>query len=416
VTGRKTRARANGEGSIFPYRNGFAAYVVVDTPAGGRRRKYVYGQTRDDVHRRWVALSHEAARGAVATSVPTVAQLMLRWLAEDVRPSLSPKTVEKYEMFSRLYVVPGLGDRRVDRLSVRDVQAWVNSLRVSCQCCAQGKDAARSEPRCCAVGACCGQVVSPRTIKDARDVLRAALGSAARDELVSRNVATLVRLPAARRRAPGAWTVTEARTFLESARSDDDPYYVAYVLLLVLGLRRGEVLGLGWHDVDLDAGHLRVEWQVQRVGSDLIRRETKTPTSDATLPLPGIAAAALRQSKELRRAWQAAAGPAWDDQGIAGGLVVTTRFGGALEPRNFYRSFQSRCRAAGVRSVPVHSTRRTCASLLAALDVHPRVAMQILRHSQIAVTMNVYTETYSEDTVRALQRLGETFDGPAGAA
>jgi len=86
--------------------------------------------------------------------------------------------------------------------------------------------------------------------------------------------------------------VTEARTFLESARSAGDLYYPANVLLLVLGLRRGEVLGLGWGDVDLDAGQVRVEWQVQRVGGDLIRRETKTPTSDATLPLPGIAVTA----------------------------------------------------------------------------------------------------------------------------
>ncbi len=188
------------------------------------------------------------------------------------------------------------------------------------------------------------------------------------------------------------------------------------MLLLVLGLRRGEVLGLGWDDVDLDAGQVRVEWQVQRVGGDLLRRETKTPTSDATLPLPGIAVTALRHAVELRQVWQAGAGAAWDDHGIPGGLVITTRWGGAVEPRNFYRSFQARCRAAGVRPVAVHSTRRTCASLLAALDVHPRVAMQILRHSQIAVTMNVYTETYSADTVRALHRLGDAFDGPHDAA
>lgn len=70
-----------------------------------------------------------------------------------------------------------------------------------------------------------------------------------------------------------------------------------------------------------------------------------------------------------------AAGAAWDDQGIASGLVVTTRFGGALEPRNFSQSFQSCCRAEGVRSVPVHPTHRTCAPLLASLHVHPRVAM-----------------------------------------
>ncbi len=414
MTARKARGRANGEGSIFAYRTGFAAYVVVSLPNGGRKRKYVYGQNREDVHRRWVALSHEAQRGTVVFSAPTVAQLVHTWLAQDVRPNLSPATVDRYGMFVRLHIVPALGVKRVDRLTVRDVQSWVNGLREECQCCAQGKDSVRAVPRCCAAGACCGQVLSARTVKDARDVLRAALGSALREELVTRNVATLVRLPAARRRRSGAWSVTEARTFLESARADEDPYYVGYVL--VLGLRRGEVLGLGWDDVDLDAGQVRVEWQVQRIAGELMRRETKTSTSDATLPLPAICVAALRRSSGVREEWRSVAGAAWDDHWITGGLVLTTRYGGAVEPRNFYRSFQSRCRAAGVRPVTVHSTRHTCASLLAALDVHPRVAMQILRHSQIAVTMNVYTETYSKDTTEALRRLGEEFDGGAVAS
>lgn len=69
--------------------------------------------------------------------------------------------------------------------------------------------------------------------------------------------------------------------------------------------------------------------------------------------------------------------------------------------------FKERAAAAGVREISVHATRRTCASLLAALDVHPRVAMQILRHSQIAVTMNVYSEVPTEATRRALHRMGD---------
>lgn len=182
--------------------------------------------------------------------------------------------------------------------------------------------------------------------------------------------------------------------------------------MLVLGLRRGEVLGLAWPEVDLDRRQVRVEWQVQRVAGDLLRRATKTATSDATLPLPAICVTALRDAAVVRRQWQDAAGSAWDDQGVAGGLVVTTRYGGAVEPRNFYRSFQARCRTAGVRPVPVHATRKTCGSLLAALDVHPRVAMQILRHSQIAVTMNIYTDAYDAATVEALRRLGDEFDRP----
>ncbi|MEH0984606.1 tyrosine-type recombinase/integrase [Micromonospora sp. CPCC 205556] len=80
-----------------------------------------------------------------------------------------------------------------------------------------------------------------------------------------------------------------------------------------------------------------------------------------------------------------------------------------MEPRKFHRDFKTRCRKAGVREISVHTTRRTCASLLVALDVHPRVTMQILRHSQIAVTMNIYSEVTAEATEKALKRLGEQF-------
>jgi integrase len=85
----------------------------------------------------------------------------------------------------------------------------------------------------------------------------------------------------------------EARRFLELARADCDPLYAAYVLILVFGLRKGEVLGLTEDDVDLAAGELAISWQLQRVGGQLLHRETNTQTSEAALPLPDICAAAL---------------------------------------------------------------------------------------------------------------------------
>jgi hypothetical protein len=93
VTGR----RANGEGSIFPYRNGFAAYVWITTPSGKRQRKYVYGRTREIVHGRWVELTGKAARGPVVTKAPTVGQFLHRWLEEMVAPNLAPLTYATYE-------------------------------------------------------------------------------------------------------------------------------------------------------------------------------------------------------------------------------------------------------------------------------------------------------------------------------
>ncbi|MEV3977947.1 tyrosine-type recombinase/integrase [Nonomuraea sp. NPDC049758] len=90
--------------------------------------------------------------------------------------------------------------------------------------------------------------------------------------------------------------------------------------------------------------------------------------------------------------------------------MFTTRYGTPIEPRNLNRAFEAHCKYAGVPRIRFHDTRHTCASLLAALDVHPRVAMRILRHTQISVTMNVYTQIPSPETRNALARLNASLE------
>ena len=213
----------------------------------------------------------------------------------------------------------------------------------------------------------------------------------------------MIRLPAPRTRKRRWWTVDDALRFLESTRATGEPLYAAFVLILVLGLRKGEVLGLTWELVNLDAAELYIGEQVQRVGHELIRRQVKTETSEAPLPLPELCAAALKLRREQQEADRKRADGGWIDTG----LVFTTRHGTALEPRNFSRSFDRCIVKAQVPRITVHGTRKTCGSLLAALDVHPRVAMQILRHSKIAVTMEIYTEVPSAATRDALKKLGQ---------
>jgi len=237
----RPRKRGNGEGSIYPVEGGYRAYVWVTGPDGIRRRKYVKGRTYEETQDAWLTLHTRARAGSVAAAVPTVAQHFAYWLNQVVEPNLAPKTYEKYEMFSRLYIVPGLGTKHLDRLQARDIRAWLNRLRQACQCCAQGKDGARphGEQRCCAIGQCCGQHLSDRTIKDIRDTLRAALANAVAEEVIPRNVASVIRLSSARKPKRAYWSVDEARAFLESARADHDPLYAAYVLVLVLGPAEG---------------------------------------------------------------------------------------------------------------------------------------------------------------------------------
>ena len=160
---------------------------------------------------------------------------------------------------------------------------------------------------------------------------------------MTRNIAGLAKLPASRKRKGKAWSTEEARSFLESARRDADPLYAAYVLVLVCGLRKGEVLGLTRDDVDLDGADLVIGRQLQRVGRQLLHRETKTHASDASLPLPAICVTALRQ--RLAKADQArpAAGSAWQHSGV----VFCSAFGTPVDPRNVNRSWDTRCLKAG---------------------------------------------------------------------
>jgi len=193
------------------------------------------------------------------------------------------------------------------------------------------------------------------------------------------------------------------------------------VLILVLGFRKGEALGLiepdsGWEFADDDTALIDLEWQLQRVGGYPLthKQVLKADGSTDTLPLPPIAVTALRIAKRNQDAMRA---DRWPETCICGEkhqLVFTTRNGLPIEPRNINRAFDVRCARYGVRRITIHDTRRTCGSLLAALDVHPRVAMAILRHGKMALTMEIYTQVPDEVTRAALRRLSDQLDHPAG--
>ncbi|MFI6033884.1 hypothetical protein ACIBBD_06885 [Streptomyces sp. NPDC051315] len=161
--------------------------------------------------------------------------------------------------------------------------------------------------------------------------------------------------------------------------------------------------------MDFETGELYVDHQIQRAGRQLLHRLTKTEESDDFLPLPAFCLKALR----MRRAQQTGDRKAelWQD---TRGLVFTTKYGTPIEPGILTRMFAlraRRARRAGLRVIPLRNTRHTCSSLLVALKVHPKVAQRILRHSQIAMTMEVYAEASEEEVRAALGKLSAAMGG-----
>lgn len=357
----------NGAGTITKRKDGrYQCAVYVLQPDGTRARKFAYGKTwaECDAKRREL-LSKVDSGVPVPTRSAKLAEWLPYWLDNVIKPNRKRSTYSKYAMHVRLYLVPLLGTKRLETLGPRHVRVFLS-------------DVARKS--------------SPATAKEAHRVLRTALTAATREELVTRNVASLVEAPKVVSRETTPWTLDETLTFLEEARRD--PLYAAFVLAIAMGLRRGEVLGLRWSDVDLDDRVIRISNQVQRIGGELYQDTTKTGKT-RPVPLPLICLAALRWHR-LRQAHDAERrGTELDPAG----LVFTTRSGRPIEPRNLNRSFSRLTASAGLRPIRLHDARHGCATLLTAAGVAPRVLMEILGHSQISMTMDVYTHV-AQDTQR----------------
>ncbi|MFF5714779.1 tyrosine-type recombinase/integrase [Streptomyces sp. NPDC012756] len=358
----------NGAGTITQRSDGrYQAAVYVLQPDGTRARKFAYGKTWAECDAKRRALLDKVDNGVpVPTRSMKLSEWLPYWLDNIVKPRRKKTTAAKYEVHIRLYLVPMIGSKRLESLSVADVRRFLVQLE---------------------------KKTSAATAKESHRVLRTALTAACREELVSRNVATLVEPPTVAARELSPWSLDETLDFLAAARKD--PLYAAFVLAIALGFRRGEAVGLRWENVDLDKREIRVRTQRQRVAGEVYEDDPKGRRRKQTLPLPAICVAPLRWQRLRQAAARERAGEKWTETGY----VFTTRTGQPIEPRNLYRSFTRVAKNADLRVVRLHDARHGTATLLTAAGVPPRVVMEILGHSQIAVTMNVYTHVV-QDTQR----------------
>ncbi len=157
-------------------------------------------------------------------------------------------------------------------------------------------------------------------------------------------------------------------------------------MALAVGLRKGEALGLRWQDVNLDAGTLKVRVALQLIYGKLQLVQPKTARSRRTLALPQSSVVALRAHRARQLEERLLAGPRWKDSG----LVFPSSVGTPMNPRNLNRHFERVLNKTGLPRKRFHDLRHTCATPLLAQDVHPRVVMEILGHSQISLTMDTY--------------------------
>jgi integrase len=325
------------------------------------------------------ARSDKAHGLPVKVEKQTVAQYLERWLTESAKLSTRPRTFERYEQLIRLHIVPEIGSVRLEKLAPADVQRLLNRKH--------------------------GAGLSPKSVRHIRAVLTVALNRALRWGLVGRNVAALTDAPKLERHEIKPLTLEQTQHFIEMVKSE--PFGPFFLLAATTGARRGELLAAKWTDVDLDARVMRITGSLQRINGRLQVCEPKTAKSRRPLPLLDFVADALKghRARQLRERLQA--GPDWLDHGF----VFTGDHGQPLDPDGALRdAFKGILEKAGLPDIRLHDLRHSAASLLLALNIHPRVVMELLGHSQISLTMNTYSHTVPEILRDAIDKLGAALN------
>lgn len=375
----KSRKRGHHEGSIYQRRDG--RWTAAVTVPGTGKRRYVYGATRREVREQLTKLMADIQRGIpVHADKQTVQEYLDAWLEHSKRGKVRPTTYTRISGIVRNHINPRIGHTRLQALTPQQVEQLLNDAR--------------------AAG------LSSRTVQYLHAVLRNALNQAVRWGLVPRNVASLVRPPQAVHQPIQPWTAEQARQFIATVR--DERLEALYVLALTTGLRQGEVLGLRWEDIDLDAGALTVNGQLQKFDRKLHWVPTKTAKSKRTIVIPAVALTSLRAHHDRQRL-KTARGQQ------PKGYVFTTRDGKPLMARNVYRRFLELSAQAGLPRIRFHDLRHTAATLMLAQGVDPRTIMEILGHSQISLTLNTYSHVLDSMKQSAAHRLNALLDDQEAA-
>ncbi|EAX46638.1 phage integrase family protein [Thermosinus carboxydivorans Nor1] len=356
------KRRAKGEGSIYQRNDGlWVAAIVVGRNAdtGKPVRKVVYARTKAEAKQKRDALAaqYEAAYYVDADKI-TVGDWLAKWLDVYARPAVAPSTYDWYERICRVHLIPAIGHLRLSRLQQMAVQQLLNSL----------VDAGKSA----------------RTVQAVHSVLAMALRVARKHGLLRTLPTDDVAVPQVRKQDKRPLTPDEWDALLTAAQTAPD-IFAALVVEWATGLRRGELLGLMWDDIDFDRCLINVRRAVQIRRGGCVLADPKTEATKRVLPVPKEVMQVLRAHRARQMQCRLAAGPAWQDCG----LVFPTSGGTLYDPRNWSKRFARIAKAAGL-DIGVHHLRHDLTSRIVAAGAPVKEAQYRLGHATVKMLLDVY--------------------------
>lgn len=338
-----------------------------DPLTGKRITKYrsVKG-TRKDAQKELRRLLSEADTGQfIDPAKITVADYMGRWLTH-AGTTVSAKTLERYREIVDCHIVPRIGAVQLAKLKPLHVQTFYADLL------REGRRDGKGG-------------LSARTVHHIHRLLSNALRQAVKWEMLPRNPAAAVEAPTPEHREIEVLDDAQVATLLRTMKGTR--HYTPTLVAATTGLRRGELLGLRWQDVDLKAGTLAVRQSLEQTKAGLRFKAPKTKRSARTITLPLVTVEALRAHWKEQAQERLMLGKDYHDSG----LVFRQVDGHAIVPERFSKSFAHFVRQADIPPVSLHAIRHTHLSQLLRSGVHPKVASERAGHASVAITLDIYS-------------------------
>jgi len=358
------------------------SYTVELPRVAGRRDQRTKGgfATRAEAQRALTALLASVDAGTAVPTRITVEEYLESWLQRKASSrKLKPTTLRSYRQHLDRYLIPALGDIKLQDLRPHHVDRAYTSFMES-----------RSRN-----GAC----ISASTLRRIHATLNSAMNAGVRRNEIVRNPAAHVELPRVLDSDRTTWSVAELHRFLESV--EGERFGPLFQVASLLGLRRGEIAGLRWCDVDLETGTLDVRVQLVQVGHQVVEQDPKTKRGIRRLQIDSGLVRSLRQWKARQSAERLAWGAAYVDSG----RVFTRENGESLHPETITKTFIRLVRASDLPRIRFHDLRHTSATLAIDAGEDVRLVMKRLGHSSIAVTVNMYTHDAPDAARDAAERL-----------
>ena len=375
-----SRKRGNGEGSIYRRKDGRWVGQYTVYTAKEPKYHYTYGKTRAAVAEKLSKAIAARSSGFVSdVGNLTVGKYLDRWLADSLRGTVRASTCERHEINVCVHINPSLGNVRLKGLTPAHVRGLHREKLDS--------------------------GLAPATVRKIHSTLHKALSQAVSDGLIPRNAAD-VKAPRPAPEEMRPLSEGEACTFLDVARASGDRFEPLYVLAITTGLRRGELLGLRWEDVDLERGTLRVGRSLVREEGRHTVGETKTRRGRRQINLTPRTVHALKAHRKRQLEERMRLAETYKDRG----LVFSTSVGTPVNPENLVnRSFKPLLKKAGLPEIRFHNLRHTCATLLLSRGIYPKLVQELLGHATIAMTLDTYSHYLPSMGDQAAEAMGDAL-------